>query len=93
MGARLRLAHTPASLGYAVTWTRLVGLLLRDMVLTRDEVDGMMAGLLISGAAGGGNYPPGRLAYRQCRCSGVAVHVRTAAEFQPERLSAKWGLM
>ena len=49
MGARLRLAHTPASLGYAVT--RLVGLLLRDMVLTRDEVDGMMAGLLISGAA------------------------------------------
>ena len=31
--------------------TRLVGLLLRDMVLTRDEVDGLMAGLLTSGAA------------------------------------------
>ena len=31
--------------------TRLVGLLLRDVVLTGDEVDGLMAGLLISGAA------------------------------------------
>ena len=28
--------------------TRLVGLLLRDVVLSRDEVDGLMAGLLTS---------------------------------------------
>ena len=46
MGARVRLVHTPASLGFALT--RLVGLLLRDVVLTRDEVDGLMAGLLTS---------------------------------------------
>ena len=39
--------HTPPSLGYALT--RLVGLLLRDVVLTRDEVDGPQAGLLTSG--------------------------------------------
>ena len=32
--------HTPASLGYALT--RLLGLLLRDVVLTRDEVDGLL---------------------------------------------------
>ncbi len=38
------MVHTPASLGFALT--RLVGLLLRDVVLTRDEVDGLMAGLL-----------------------------------------------
>ena len=49
VGARVRLAHTPPSLGFALT--RLVGLLLRDVVLSRDEVDGLMAGLLTSGAA------------------------------------------
>ena len=49
VGARVRLVHTPPALGYALT--RLVGLLLRDVVLTCDEVDGLMAGLLTSGAA------------------------------------------
>ena len=46
VGARVRLVHTPPSLGFALT--RLVGLVLRDVVLSRDEVDGLMAGLLTS---------------------------------------------
>ena len=36
-------------MGHALT--RLVGLLMRDVALTRDEVDGLMAGLLTSEAA------------------------------------------
>ena len=52
VGARVRLMHTLTSLGFALT--RLVGLLLRDVVLTRDEVDGLMAGLLTSDAAPAG---------------------------------------
>ena len=40
-GARARLLYTPPLLGFAMT--RLVGFLLRDTVLTRDEVDGLMA--------------------------------------------------
>ena len=52
VGARVRLVHTTPSLGFALT--RLVGLLLRDVVLTRDEVDGLMAGLLTSQAAPAG---------------------------------------
>ena len=48
MGARVLLVHTLPALGYAMT--RLVGLLLRDVVLTRDEVEGLMAGLLTSDA-------------------------------------------
>ena len=52
VNARARLVHTPPSLGFALT--RLVGLLLRDVVLTRDEVDGLMAGLLTSDAAPAG---------------------------------------
>ena len=44
VNARVRLVHTPPPLGLAMT--RLVGLLLRDTVLTRDEVDGLMAGLV-----------------------------------------------
>ena len=46
VSAHVRLVHTPPSLGYVLT--RLVGLLLRDVVLSRDEVDGLMAGLLTS---------------------------------------------
>ena len=52
MGARVRLVHTPPSLGFALT--RLARLMLRDVVLTRDEVDGLMAGLLTSHAAPAG---------------------------------------
>ena len=49
MGVRSRLVHTPPSVGLALTG--LAGKLLRDVALTRDEVDGLMAGLLTSGAA------------------------------------------
>ena len=49
MGVRSRFVHTPPSLG--LNLTRLVGLMMRDVVLTRDEVDGLMAGLLTSDAA------------------------------------------
>ena len=49
MGVRARFLHTPPSVGLALTG--LVGLLMRDIALTRDEVDGLMAGLLTSGAA------------------------------------------
>ena len=49
MGVPRRLVHTPPSLG--LTLTRMVGLTMRDVVLTRDEVDGLMAGLLTSDAA------------------------------------------
>lgn len=48
MGVRVRLLHTPPSVGFA--GTRLVGLALRDVVLTCDEIDGLMAGLLTSEA-------------------------------------------
>ena len=52
VGTRVQLVHTPPSLGFALT--RLVGLMLRDVVLTRNEVDGLMAGLLTSDAAPAG---------------------------------------
>lgn len=52
MGVRSRLVHTPPSVALALT--RFVGLLMRDMTLTRDEVDGLMAGLLTSGTAPSG---------------------------------------
>ncbi len=46
VGARIWLVHTPTSVGFRLT--RMVGLLLRDVVLTREEVDGLIAGLLTS---------------------------------------------
>ncbi len=46
MGVRRRFIRVPPTLGLALT--SIVGLLVRDVVLTRDEVDGLMAGLLTS---------------------------------------------
>ena len=46
MGVRARLVRTPPLVGLALTV--LVGLMMRDVVLTRDEVDGLMAGPLAS---------------------------------------------
>ena len=48
MGVRARLVHTPPRLGLALT--QLAGLLKGDLALTRDEVVGLMAGLLTSEA-------------------------------------------
>ena len=48
MGVRRGFLHTPPSVGLALTG--LVGLMMRDVVLTRDEVTGLMAGLLTSRA-------------------------------------------
>ena len=47
MGVRARLVHTPPRVGLALTG--LVGLLMRDVALTRDEIDGLMDGPLTSG--------------------------------------------
>ena len=49
IGVRRWCLHTPPRVGLALTG--LVGLLMRDMALTHDEVDGLMAGLLTSEAA------------------------------------------
>ena len=49
VGVRARLVHLPPSVGLALT--RLVGVMVRDVVLTRNEVDELMAGLFTSGAA------------------------------------------
>ena len=48
MRVRIRLVRMPLSVGLALT--RMVGLLKGDLALTRDEVEGLMAGLLTSEA-------------------------------------------
>ncbi len=45
-GGRARLVHSPPSVALAAAG--LAGLALRDVVLTRDEIDGLMAGHLVS---------------------------------------------
>jgi NADH dehydrogenase len=46
LGRRVRLLHLPP--GVALLLSRLVGLAVRDVVLTREEVQGLMANLLVS---------------------------------------------
>ena len=54
-GRRARLVHVRP--GLALLMSRFLGYLVRDVVLTRNEIDGLMANLLISSSDG---PPPGR---------------------------------
>ena len=45
VGSRARIVHGPVAVGLALT--RIVGACLRDDVLTRDELDGLMRSLLV----------------------------------------------
>lgn len=47
VGSRARVVHLPPSLAFALA--RLVGFAPADVVLTRDELDGLMANILVSG--------------------------------------------
>jgi uncharacterized protein YbjT (DUF2867 family) len=46
LGRRARLIHFPP--GAALALTRVLDLFVRDCILTREEIDGLMAGLLVS---------------------------------------------
>lgn len=46
VGTKARLIHVPPAVALAMS--RLLGLLVRDRILTREEIDGLMAGLLVS---------------------------------------------
>ena len=46
IGSRTRIVRT--SPGVALFLARIMGLLLRDVILTKDEIRGLMAGLLVS---------------------------------------------
>ena len=72
MSVRKGFLHTPPWVGLALTG--LVGLLKRDVVLTRDEVDGLMGGLLTFGEPPTGTA---RLTdwQRQCGQTGEQVRV------------------
>ena len=47
VGSKAKVMHVPPSLGLHLS--KLVGLMVHDKVLTGDEVEGLMAGLLVSG--------------------------------------------
>ena len=47
VGSRAKIAHLPPCV--ALFLSRLAGFVVRDVVLTRVEIDGLMAGLLVSG--------------------------------------------
>jgi NADH dehydrogenase len=64
VGGRARLIRVPPALGLVAT--RALGRLLHDVVLTRDEIRGLMAGLLVSHE---GTREAGRAAHRPPPCA------------------------
>jgi hypothetical protein len=46
LGRRVRLLHLPP--GLTLTLIRMLGLTVRDVILTREEIAGLMANLLLS---------------------------------------------
>ncbi len=55
LGRRVRLAHLPPQAAHLLA--RLIGGVVGDVVLTRDEVGGLMAGLLVSASPPTGRTP------------------------------------
>lgn len=49
VGSKAKIAHLPPNM--VLFLSRVAGYLVRDVVLTRAEIDGLMAGLLVSGSA------------------------------------------
>jgi NADH dehydrogenase len=54
IGVRRPIVSVPAPLGYAAGW--LLGKMLGDVLITRDEIDGLMQGLLFTAS-----HPTGRI--------------------------------
>ena len=74
VGSRAKIVHLPP--GLALFLSQLAGYLVRDVVLTRAEIDGLMAGLLVSG-----DPPNGRLSLgRWLEENGGALGRRYASE-------------
>ncbi|MFN2151135.1 MAG: SDR family oxidoreductase [Anaerolineales bacterium] len=66
VGAHTRLVRVPPQI--ALTLSRLVGIFVKDVVLTGHEVDGLMAGLLVS------NLPPrGRESLEEWLCENKEI--------------------
>ena len=76
--ARARIHTAPARL--ALGGSRLFGLLVRDVVLTHDELESLMAGLLVSDERGSGRRPIRRLARRERGHAGPELRVRAREE-------------
>ncbi|MCH8297693.1 MAG: NAD(P)H-binding protein [Chloroflexi bacterium] len=58
VGSKAKIVHLPP--GLALFLSRVAGYLVRDVVLTRAEIDGLMAGLLVSGDPPNGRLSLGR---------------------------------
>ena len=74
VGSRVRLVHAPAPMVYWMS--RPAGWLVRDVVITRDEIEGLTAGLLVSDAR-----PTGRATLSEWLSrNGATVGARYASE-------------
>jgi NADH dehydrogenase len=81
-GARVLIVNVPAPvMGLAA---RALGVFVRDVVLTREEIDGLMAGLLVSREP-----PPGKISVRRwLEDVGTSIGKRYANELQRHFASA-----
>ena len=73
--------HTPPGIGLALT--SVIGLLMRDIVLTRDEIDGLMSGLLTSDAPPIGTTRLNDLAHQQRGRPRTQLPIRTSTQLPP----------
>jgi NADH dehydrogenase len=66
IGSPRPIVSIPPALGWLIGW--VVGKLVRDVPITRDEIDGLMEGLLYTGSLPAGETKTVRMAERTCRC-------------------------
>ena len=77
VGSRARLIHVRPSV--ALLTARIAGWLVRDVVLTRDEIDGLLAGHLVSVDSSHHIHPVHRMAGSRGRHAGTPLRLGTGS--------------
>lgn len=88
VGRRARIVHLPPAL--MLLASRLLGGLVRDVVLTRDEIAGLMAGLLVSGGPPTGTTRLSRWLLENAASVGARYVSELERHFLPAGSSPRW---
>jgi NADH dehydrogenase len=84
IGGKARIVHAPPSLAHL--FSKLIGYLVGDVVITRDELKGLMMGLLVSGGPVTGRVRFSDWLAKNAGCVGTTYAPELGRHYRPFRL-------
>lgn len=88
VGSHCRMVHTPP--GVSLFLSQIVGKLVRDVILTKDEVEGLMAGLLVSSNPPTCSTRLSEWSSRHAHLLGVRYASELSRHFRENREAGAW---